>query len=262
MTSYSETSDSNDLIGDVHGCLDELLALLVKLRYSIAWQPDGSAHVTPPRSRKVVFLGDLVNRGPAIAGVLRLVMGMVRSGDALCVAGNHDVMLARKLRDLPVEKEEHLVESLRQLQSEPEAFLREIGEFVDALPRRLSLDGSRLILAHAGLPEEYHGVDSPEADDFAVNGRRILDETGQLVRYRWADDYHGTATVVYGHYSQERAVWTNGTICIDTGCVYGGRLTALRYPERELVSVLADRVYFEGRRSAEFRSAALQPAEV
>ena len=117
----------------------------------------------------------------------------------------------------------------------------------------------RLILAHAGLPEEYHGIDSPEADDFAVNGRRVADETGQLVRYRWANEYHGAATVVYGHYSQDRAVWTNGTICIDTGCVYGGRLTALRYPERELVSVLADRVYFEGRRSAEFRSAALQP---
>jgi Calcineurin-like phosphoesterase len=259
MTSSTQAPDSYDLIGDVHGCLDELLALLVKLRYGIAWQPDGWARVTPPRGRRVVFLGDLVNRGPYIPGVLRLVMGMVRSGAALCVAGNHDVMLVNKLRGLPVEKEDHLVESLRQLRPESEAFVQEIGGFVDGLPRRLSLDEGRLILAHAGLPEEYHGSDSAEADDFAVNGRRIPDETGQLVRYRWANDYHGVATVVYGHYSQDRAVWTNGTICIDTGCVYGGRLTALRYPERELVSVLADRVYCEGRRSGEFRAAALQP---
>jgi protein phosphatase len=65
------------------------------------------------------------------------------------------------------------------------------------------------------------------------------------VRYPWAEDYRGHAQVVYGHTPVPEPVWLNRTICIDTGCVFGGRLTALRYPERELVSVAARKVYWE-----------------
>ena len=65
------------------------------------------------------------------------------------------------------------------------------------------------------------------------------------MRYPWAEDYRGDAMVVYGHTPVPEAVWVNKTICIDTGCVFGGRLTALRYPERELVSVPAHEVYYE-----------------
>jgi diadenosine tetraphosphatase ApaH/serine/threonine PP2A family protein phosphatase len=64
------------------------------------------------------------------------------------------------------------------------------------------------------------------------------------VRYPWANDYTGRATVVYGHTPVRTPTWVNNTICIDTGCVFGGALTALRYPERELVAVPAEREYF------------------
>ena len=240
-----------DLIGDVHGCREELVELLTRLGYTTR------GHFVAPPGRSAIFLGDLVNRGPDTPGVLRLVMDMMAAGVATCVAGNHDVALARALDGRTAEDVDALKESLFQLQAESAEFKRDVVGFVDALPRRLSLDEGRLIVAHAGLPHEYHRGDSAEGDDFAVNGRKVPGANGELVRYRWANDYRGEAMVVYGHYSQIEAAWLNGTICIDTGCVYGGSLTALRYPELELVSVPAARVYFESRRSSEFRTAAL-----
>jgi protein phosphatase len=241
-----------DLIGDVHGCRDELVELLTRLGYTTA------GHFVAPPGRSVIFLGDLVNRGPDTPGVLRLVMDMMAAGVATGVAGNHDVALARALDGrAPGDVAPALKESMRQLQAESAEFKRGVISFVDSLPRRLSLDEGRLLVAHAGLPHEYHGNDSAEADDFAVNGRETRGANGEVVRYRWANDYRGEALVVYGHYSQLEAAWLNGTVCIDTGCVYGGRLTALRYPELELVSVPAARVYYESRRSPEFRTAAL-----
>jgi hypothetical protein len=241
-----------DLIGDVHGCRAELVELLARLGYST------EKHFVAPPDRSAIFLGDLVNRGPDTPGVLRLVMDMMAAGVATCVAGNHDVALARALDGRVAEDVDALKESLLQLRTESADFKRDVVGFVQSLPRRLSLDEGRLIVAHAGLPHEYHhGGDSAEADDFAVNGRKVPGANGELVRYRWANDYRGDAMVVYGHYSQIEPAWLNGTICIDTGCVYGGRLTALRYPELELISVPAAHVYFESRRSSEFRAAAL-----
>jgi hypothetical protein len=241
-----------DLIGDVHGCRDELLALLRKLGYAVE-----ASGVRPPAGRTAVFLGDLVNRGPETPGVLRLVMSMIEAGAALCVAGNHDVALAGAIQGRETESADALAESLQQLAPEGPEFRTRTAAFIDALPRRLVLDGGRLIVAHAGLPEEYHGIESEEADRFAVHGRKVPGPGGELVRYFFANDYHGAATVVYGHYSQLHAIWLNRTVCIDTGCVYGGSLTALLYPEMKLVSVPAARVYFQSRRSKEFRAAAL-----
>jgi protein phosphatase len=248
-----------DFIGDVHGCIDELTRLLNRLGYALQERADGSFDATPPPGRTLIFLGDLVNRGPDTPSVLRLVMSLVEAGTAIAIAGNHDVTLANALRGNPADKPENLVESLAQLQDEPDSFKRQAVGFIESLPRRLRLDDGRLIVAHAGLPLGYHDAeDSAEADKFAVFGRRVPDGNGQMVRYRWANDYEGEATVVYGHYSGLRAEWLNDTICIDTGCVYGGSLTALRYPERELVSVPAARIYYRSTRSEQFRAAAAE----
>jgi protein phosphatase len=247
-----------DIIGDVHGCIDELTTLLTDLGYEAESTSDSTAFGTPP-GRSAVFLGDLVNRGPDTPGVLRLVMSMVESGSALGVAGNHDVTLARALAGEPIDNPDHVKESMAQMVDEPAAFKAQAVAFINGLPRWLSLDEGRLIVAHAGLPLEYHNLEaSEEADDFAVNGRKVPDTSGQLVRYRWASDDRGEATVAYGHYSGPRAEWLNNTICLDTGCVYGGSLTALRYPERELVSIPASRTYYETDRSEEFRTAAAE----
>jgi protein phosphatase len=233
-----------DIIGDVHGCYDELIELLVELGYQI--DPDGTA-ARHPDGRRVFFVGDLVDRGPATPAVLRLAMGMVASGDAMCVPGNHEVKLMRALQGRNVTVGHGLAESLAQLEGEPAEFRAQVVNFIDKLISHLVLDDGNLVVAHAGLRADMQGRASGAVRSFALYGDTTgeTDEFGLPVRYPWAQDYRGKATVVYGHTPVPEAVWLNRTICIDTGCVYGGRLSALRYPERHLVSVPARRAYWE-----------------
>jgi protein phosphatase len=235
-----------DIVGDVHGCADELRALLNRLGYEIASTQDGET-ARHPDGRKAVFVGDLVDRGPDVPGVLRLVMNMVAAGAALCVPGNHDVKLMRKLRGRDVRITHGLAESLEQLEREPAEFRDRVAAFVDGLVSHYVLDDGRLVVAHAGMKEALQGRGSGRVRDFALFGESTgeTDEYGLPVRYDWAADYRGRAAVVYGHTPVPEPEWLNNTINVDTGCVFGGRLTALRYPERELVSVPATRVYYE-----------------
>ena len=236
-----------DIVGDVHGCFDELVELLRRLGWEIerGVAPDGGASFTArhPHARKVVFLGDLVDRGPDTPGVLRLVMGMVAAGVAVAVPGNHDAKLMRKLRGRDVQITHGLAESLAQIEREPPGFAERVAEFVDSLTSHAVLDDGRLVVAHAGMKESMQGRGSGRVRDFALYGETTgeTDEYGLPVRYPWAQDYRGRAHVVYGHTPVREAEWLNRTICIDTGCVFGGKLTAIRWPEKELVSVPAAR---------------------
>ena len=231
-----------DLIGDVHGCYEELAALLGRLGY----EPVGAGFAHPD-GRKVVFLGDLVDRGPASPAVLRSAMAMVDAGSALCVPGNHDIKLMRALQGRQVKVSHGLAESLAQMEAEPPGFRKRVIAFIDGLISHLVLDDGRLVVAHAGMAESLQGRASRRVRDFALYGETTgeTDEFGLPVRYNWAGDYRGTALVAYGHTPVPQSEWLNNTICLDTGCVFGGRLTALRYPERELVDVPAGRVYYE-----------------
>jgi protein phosphatase len=235
-----------DIIGDVHGCFDELYSLLTKLGYEITTN-NGTVHGHHPEGRKAVFLGDLVDRGPKIPEVLKLVMSMTESGAALAVPGNHDSKLMRKLRGRDVQITHGLAESLHQLEREPPEFNAHVADFIDNLVSHYVLDDGRLVVAHAGLKEELQGRGSGKVRDFALYGETTgeTDEFGLPVRYNWAAEYRGKAIVVYGHTPVPEPEWLNGTICIDTGCVFGGKLTALRYPEKELVSVPALQTYYE-----------------
>lgn len=243
-----------DIIGDVHGCLDELVALLRKLGYEIESNGDDDAPVrfivNPPAGRKAVFLGDLVDRGPDTPGVLRLVMEMVAAGTALCVPGNHDVKLVRKLRGKNVQITHGLAETLEQLEPENDEFKRRVLEFLDGLVSHYVLDEGELVVAHAGMKAEMLGRGSARVREFALYGETTgeTDEFGLPIRYDWAAEYRGRADIVYGHTPVPEPEWLNRTINIDTGCVFGGRLTALRYPERELVSVPALRTYAESKK--------------
>lgn len=232
-----------DIIGDIHGCFDELHDLLTKLGYEITPAFEGRH----PEGRKAIFLGDLVDRGPKIPEVLKLVMNMTASGDALAVPGNHDTKLMRKLRGRDVQITHGLAESLKQLDEEPPAFKEQVADFIDNLVSHYVFDDGRLVVAHAGLKEELQGRGSGKVRDFALYGETTgeTDEFGLPVRYNWAAEYRGRATVVYGHTPVPEPEWLNNTICIDTGCVFGGKLTALRYPEKELVSVPALQTYYE-----------------
>ncbi|WP_306208959.1 polynucleotide kinase-phosphatase [Actinoplanes sp. RD1] len=230
-----------DIIGDVHGCREELVTLLTKLGYAVT--RDNAVH---PEGRTAVFVGDLVDRGPDSPGVLRLVMGMVRGGSAICVPGNHEQKLARQLSGRNVQLTHGLPETLEQLSHEPPEFVAEVRAFIDGLVSHYVLDGGRLVVAHAGLKEAYQGRASGRVRSFALYGETTgeTDEYGLPVRYPWARDYRGSAAVVYGHVPTPAPEWINNTICLDTGCVFGGKLTALRWPSRELVSVPAAREYY------------------
>jgi protein phosphatase len=192
-----------------------------------------------------VFVGDLVDRGPDTPGVLRLVMNMVAAGTAFCVAGNHEARLLKALRGQNVKRSHGLDASLEQLELQTPEFRARVEAFIDGLISHYVLDGGRLVVAHAGLIERYHGRASGRVREFCLYGQTTgeTDEYGLPVRYPWAAEYRGRAVVVYGHTPVPAAEWLNNTLCVDTGCVFGGRLTALNYPERTLVSVPAARVY-------------------
>ncbi|WP_338886296.1 polynucleotide kinase-phosphatase [Rhodococcus sovatensis] len=236
-----------DVIGDIHGCLGELTTLLTTLGYRVRRDDDGRAiGAVPPDGRTAVFLGDFVDRGPDSAGVLRLVMGMVGSGGALAVPGNHEHKLVQALRGRKVNVSHGLAETLAQLAAETDEFRREVLEFCDGLVAHLVLDSGRLVVAHAGLIEKYHNRASGRVRSFALYGDTTgeTDEFGLPVRYPWAQDYRGSAMVLYGHTPIPEAEWLNNTMCLDTGCVFGGKLTALRYPERDIVSVPAEKQWY------------------
>jgi protein phosphatase len=190
------------IIGDVHGCFDELVDLLRQLGYSVEPQPNGEGpsgySVKPPEGRKAVFLGDLVDRGPKIPDVLRLVMGMVDAGTALCVPGNHDVKLMRKLRGKDVQITHGLADSLEQLGREPQEFRARVAGFMDELVSHYVLDEGKLVVAHAGMKQEMQGRGSGKVRDFALYGETTgeTDEFGLPVRYNWAAEYRGGAMVV------------------------------------------------------------------
>ncbi len=230
-----------DFIGDVHGCADELEVLLADLGYA----RDEEGVWRHPEGRKAVFVGDLVDRGPRIVDTLRIVMGMVKAESALCVPGNHDMKLMRKLRGRDVQITHGLQNSLDELERESQEFRDHVGSFIDDLVSHYVLDDGKVVVAHAGMREEMQGRGSGKVRDFALYGETTgeTDEFGLPVRYNWAAEYRGKAMVVYGHTPVPEPEWVNRTINIDTGCVFGGRLTALRYPQKELVSVSARQTY-------------------
>ncbi|MEH2423546.1 MAG: polynucleotide kinase-phosphatase [Nostoc sp.] len=257
-----------DIIGDIHGCCDELEILLQQLGYqkggetkeqksreeelsisSISlWNAPTYYH---PEGRKAVFLGDLVDRGTRILDTVKLVRNMVDAGTAFCIPGNHENKLLRKLRGKNVRVNHGLEQTLAEIEALPdqvrEPFTKELQKFLDSLISHYLLDDGRLVVAHAGMKQEMQGRGSGGVREFALYGESTgeIDEFGLPVRYNWAGEYRGEAMVVYGHTPVPEAEWLNNTIDIDTGCVFGGKLTALRYPEKELVSVPAACVYCE-----------------
>lgn len=230
-----------DIIGDVHGCAGELRLLLTELGYE-NYAPDSWLH---PLGRKAIFVGDLVDRGPEVVNVIRIVQNMINGGHAFCVAGNHDVKLVKWLRGKDVQIKHGLAQSIAELEALSPEEHTAIASFLDRLVGHYVFDKGNLVVAHAGLREEMHGRASAAVRSFGLFGETTgeTDEYGLPVRYNWASEYRGRATVVYGHTPVPNPEWLNNTVNIDTGAVFGGKLTALRYPEREFVSIPAAREY-------------------
>jgi polynucleotide kinase-phosphatase len=237
-----------DIVGDVHGCCDELITLLDKLGYGVTLTGEGAdrrAVTTAPEGRRAFFVGDLVDRGPNTPDVLRIVMAMVTAGQALCVPGNHDVKFVRWLNGRNVKLTHGLDQTVTQFADVPDRFKSEVKTFLDGLVSHAWLEDGRLAIAHAGIKEEMMGRASGAVREFCLYGETSgeTDEFGLPIRYNWAAEYRGRTTIVYGHTPVPEAEWFNNTLCIDTGCCFGGKLSALRWPEKEIVSVPAFATY-------------------
>lgn len=237
-----------DLIGDLHGCASELRTLLQQLgweRTTLADQPTpwGEELWRHSEGRRAIFVGDLVDRGPAVLDTLRMVRNMIAAGHGFSVAGNHDVKLLRWLRGKQVQVRHGLEQSIAEMEALTADERTRVASFLDGLISHYVLDAGKLVVAHAGLREEMHGRAAGAVREFCLYGETTgeTDEFGLPVRYNWASEYRGRAMVVYGHTPVPEAEWLNNTINIDTGAVFGGHLTALRYPERQLVRVPAER---------------------
>ncbi len=247
VPSWTDKRDEHgpfDIIGDIHGCFDELCELLANMGYVLDVEKYAATH---PEGRRAVFLGDFCDRGNKVVETLQLAMNMVKSGDALCVPGNHDVKLLRYLKGVKVQQTHGLEKSIKQLEGRSEAMIAEITAFFDSLIGHYVLDDGKLVVAHAGMKEKYQGKSSGRVREFALYGDTTgeSDEYGLPVRFDWASEYRGRATVVYGHTPTANVYQTNNTFNIDTGCVFGGKLTAYRHPEGEIVSVPAKETYYE-----------------
>ncbi len=239
-----------DIIGDVHGCFDELGTLLGQLGYAVdplPDDPDALVSARHPEGRTAFFVGDLADRGPRNVDCLRLVMGMCEEGTARCVIGNHDFKLSKWLKGRQVQQTHGLDLTVAELDGASEAFRARVATFLDGLLSHHWLADGSLVVAHAGLKEAMHGRASGQVRSFAMYGETTgeIDDFGLPVRLEWARDYRGKADVVFGHTPVPEPEWLNNTLCVDTGCVFGGKLTALRWPERETVSVSAARQYAE-----------------
>jgi protein phosphatase len=236
-----------DVIGDVHGCVEELRTLLLQLGYVRG--SNGYAH---PDGRRAVFVGDLVDRGPSSVGVLELVMAMLAADQALVVAGNHDNKLMRWLMGRPVRiAREGLATTIEEGNALPaedrQRLWQRVLPVLNAAPGYLLLDGGRLVVTHAGILDGMLGRWNRRIASFCLYGDVVgVDAHSRPVRRDWAalrEAPEGAPLIVYGHTVVDELCWVNATLDLDTGCVFGGQLSALRYPEMELVSVPARRAY-------------------
>jgi len=237
-----------DLVGDVHGCFGELTELLGRLGY-VRGEDRLWRHA---QGRRPVLLGDIADRGPASHEVLRFAVEHVRARLALYVPGNHCRKLARHLRGERIRVTGGLDRTLEQLASLPaperEALVKGFLSLYGSSPPYRILDDGRLVAVHAGVEARMIGRLSRRIREFCLYGDPTgeLSEDGSPVRRDWARTYDGRALVVYGHMPSTDVRIVGNTVNVDQGCVFGGKLTAFRYPEREVVQVAAHETYCPG----------------
>jgi hypothetical protein len=228
-----------DCVTDIHGCIEEFREILGKLGYAYV---DG---VWKHPTRKLVVLGDLVDRGPDSLSVVREVMAMCKAGTAHCVIGNHDDKFLRFLKGNKVKPSHGLDGTIKQFETVSQEFRDDVRDWLGSLPYQMFLDNGRVLVAHAGLPEKMHGIESGRVRSHALYGdvSGEVDAAGLPVRKDWAKNYTGTRIVIHGHTPMKDVRVLNNVICIDTGAPFGGFLTAMRYPEMEFVQVKAKAAY-------------------
>lgn len=244
-----------DLIGDTHGCIQEPLMLLEKLGYRLALTEENGLprllDVEAPEGRKLLFLGDLVDKGPNSAQLLALVMQLVKFGVAIVIMGNHDHKLMRVLGGASVEIKPYLQATIEQIDRHGPAFRKQVLDFLLELP--LIWENDEIRALHGGYREVASGE---TAMNLALYGEPVpgqFDERGFPLRSeKWKEEYKGSKHIYCGHTPvAEPVVHRNEhgaeVVCIDTGCALGDELTAVRWPEKQIFTVRALQTYFADR---------------
>jgi protein phosphatase len=227
-----------DVIGDIHGCFDEFRNLTEKLGYN--WGKGIPQH---PDGRKLAFVGDLTDRGPHSLKMISVVASLKKEKEAYYVPGNHCNKLYRYFLGNKVKILHGLETTAAELSALSEKERKEystlfINLYEDS-PLYQVLDDGKLIIAHAGIKEEYIGKNNKRVKTFVLYGDITgeVNDDGTPVRRDWAKEYNGGGWIIYGHTPVFEPRMINNTVNIDTGAVFGGKLTAFRYPEMELISV-------------------------
>ncbi|MGD6855223.1 bis(5'-nucleosyl)-tetraphosphatase PrpE [Bacillus infantis] len=228
-----------DIIGDIHGCFAEFKTLTMKMGYS--WETGIPIH---PDGRKLAFVGDLTDRGPASLKTVEIVWELAaRRQEAYYSPGNHCNKLYRFFLGNKVQITHGLETTAAEYEALPhkekKETRRKFMELYEKAPLYQVLDGGKLVIAHAGIKEEYIGKNNAKVKTFVlygdITGKNNADGTPE--RRDWAKEYKGERVIVYGHTPVKEPRTVNSTFNIDTGAVFGNKLTALRYPEMELISV-------------------------
>lgn len=249
-----------DIVGDIHGCNEELEDLLYNLGYRIGEVPGGDGYsYVHPEGRKLVFLGDITDRGPDSVETLRIVT-LALEGGHICVMGNHDNKLMRALRGNKVKMGHGLAATFLQIQTEcSESEKLTFYQMLSGLPYqvKLKVPGRRDVIAcHAGIPKRLIGKDNSEARNHAIYGEvegpvveGLYPTRGSTYVWDWPNRDGGSPVLVHGHTRvkpEEIVVREKHLVFdLDTGCAFGGALTAMRWPEGTFYSVPAARVYCE-----------------
>jgi len=228
-----------DIIGDIHGCFQEFKELTQKLGYE--WETKGVP--LHKEGRKLAFVGDLTDRGPKSLMVIEIVSKLIKNDLAYYVPGNHCNKLYRFFLGNRVQISHGLETTVAEYEKlskkEQQIIASKFKELYESAPLYLVLDAGKLVIAHAGISEEYIGKNSSKVKTFVLYGDITGEKhpDGSPVRRDWAKHYRGKASIVYGHTPVKEPRIINNTYNIDTGAVFGNKLTALKYPEMETISV-------------------------
>lgn len=238
-----------DIIGDVHGCFDELLELIDLLGYDMS-----SGIPIHQEQRTLAFVGDCMDRGPSSLQTMALLFNMQDKKALIYSPGNHCDKFYRYALGRQVQLQHGIETTIAELDALPQskraAFLKRYKAFYEQLPLFHTLDDKRLMIAHAGISKNLmNSTNKNKVRSFVLFGEHTGEHhpDGRPIRGDWAQSYNGKTFIVYGHTPVPTARFLNNTVNIDTGVVFGGKLTALRYPEKEIVSVPSQQSYQPGR---------------
>ena len=210
-------------IGDVHGCARELEKLLKKLN--------------PQKSDRIIQLGDLINKGPDSHEAIRIA----KAYDIQTIIGNHELAL------LTAKKEKRLKYLNRSYQETYRQLNKSDWKYLKQLPKFIYESALDTLFVHGGFcPNQPWYCQNLEI----ITTVQVISQKGlpEKRTYRsksklWVNFWKENTSVVYGHTPRRRIYKKSNTLCIDTGCVYGGKLTAYSVEENKLISVKAKQAY-------------------